>query len=53
MPRLKLALPAVARYWAHDLGGALPLCLHRQVDDGIVPQLEDLGLVTADPALTL
>ena len=67
MPRLKLALPAAASYWVHALGGAPLLCLHRQVDDGmvreiwqrIVPQLEELGLVpqepvpAAEPLLTL
>ena len=66
--RQKLALPAAAGYWVHALGGAPLLCLHRQVDDGIVseiwngivPQLQELGLLAAagaadadEPRLTL
>ena len=51
--RQKLALPAAVGYWAHALGGAPLLCLHRQVDagmvseiwNGIVPQLEGNGLL--------
>ena len=51
--RRKLALPAAVGYWAHALGGAPLLCLHRAVDDGmvseiwngIVPQLEASGLL--------
>ncbi len=67
VPHLKLALPAAAAYWVHALGGAPLLCLHRQVDDGmvreirmrIVPQLQELGLrpdapdPEAEPVLTL
>ncbi len=64
--RQKLALPASVGYWVHALGGAPLLCLHRQVDDGLVseiwngmvPQLRQLGLLagagpTATPRLTL
>ena len=64
--RQKLALPASVGYWVHALGGAPLLCLHRQIDDGmvseiwngIVPQLRQLGLLagagaTAAPRLTL
>ena len=56
--RQKLALPAAAGYWVHALGGAPLLCLHRQVDAGmvseiwnrIVPQLRELGLLEAQGA---
>ena len=61
----KLALPASVG-WVHALGGAPLLCLHRQIDDGMVseiwngmvPQLRQLGLLagagaTAAPRLTL
>ncbi len=64
--RQKLALPASVGYWVHALGGAPLLCLHRQIDagmvseiwNGIVPQLRQLGLLagagaTAAPRLTL
>ena len=65
--RQKLALPAAVGYWVQALGGAPLLCLHRQVDDGmvreiwhgIVPQLRQLGLLAEDggaesePSLTL
>ena len=66
--RQKLALPAAAGYWVHALGGAPLLCLHRQVDagmvaeiwNGIVPQLQQMGLVAQggetqqqEPRLTL
>ena len=66
--RQKLALPAAAGYWVHALGGAPLLCLHRQVDagmvaeiwNGIVPQLQQMGLVAQggetqqqEPCLTL
>ena len=62
--RQKLALPAAAGYWVHALGGAPLLCLHRQVDagmvseiwNGIVPRLEQLGLLEGSgeqPCLTL
>ena len=55
--RQKLALPAAAGYWVQALGGAPLLCLHRQVDDGlvreiwsgIVPQLRKLGLLAERP----
>ena len=55
--RQKLALPAAAGYWVQALGGAPLLCLHRQVDDGlvreiwsgIVPQLRKLGLLAEGP----
>jgi hypothetical protein len=51
--RQRLALPAAVSYWLQALGGAPLLCLHRQVDDGmvreiwsgIVPQLRQLGLL--------
>ena len=59
-------LPAWVGYWVHALGGAPLLCLHRQIDagmvseiwNGIVPQLRQLGLLagagaTAAPRLTL
>jgi len=50
-------LPAAAGYWVQALGGAPLLCLHRQVDDGlvreiwtgIVPQLRQLGLLEEQP----
>jgi len=65
--RQKLALPAAVGYWVQALGGAPLLCLHRQVDDGmvreiwqgIVPQLRQLGLLAeaggadSEPSLTL
>ena len=66
--RQKLALPAAVGYWVQALGGAPLLCLHRQVDDGlvreiwtgIVPQLRKLGLLderpgaaSGEPRLTL
>ena len=55
--RQRLALPAAAGYWVHALGGAPLLCLHRQVDagmvreiwTGIVPQLRRLGLLAEGP----
>lgn len=58
VPRQKLALPAAVGYWVHALGGAPLLCLHRQVDagmvhelwHGIVPQLRQLGLLAEQPA---
>jgi hypothetical protein len=51
--RQRLALPAAVSYWVQALGGAPLLCLHRQLDDGmvreiwtgIVPQLRQLGLL--------
>ena len=51
--RDRLKLPAAAGYWVHAPGGAPLLCLHKQVDPGmvaelrsaIVPQLETLGLL--------
>ncbi len=66
--RQRLALPAAVGDWVQALGGAPLLCLHRQVDDGmvreiwsgIVPQLRQLGLLpeepgaaTSEPRLTL
>ena len=65
--RQRLALPAAVSYWVQALGGAPLLCLHRQVDDGmvreiwqgIVPQLRRLGLLPetagaeSEPSLTL
>lgn len=65
--RQRLALPAAVSYWVQALGGAPLLCLHRQVDDGmvreiwtgIVPQLRQLGLLPeqagadGEPSLTL
>ena len=61
--RQKLALPASVGYWVHALGGAPLLCLHRQIDagmvseiwNGIVPQLRQLGLLAGAgaPRLTL
>ena len=65
--RQRLALPAAVSYWVQALGGAPLLCLHRQVDDGmvreiwsgIVPQLRRLGLLPeqagadGEPSLTL
>lgn len=65
--RQRLALPAAVSYWVQALGGAPLLCLHRQVDDGmlreiwsgIVPQLRQLGLLPeraeadSEPRLTL
>ena len=39
VPRQKLALPAAAGYWVHALGGAPLLCLHRQVDAGMVSEI--------------
>ncbi len=67
MTRQRLALPAAVSYWVQALGGAPLLCLHRQVDDGmvreiwsgIVPQLRQLGLLPeraaadSEPRLTL
>ena len=66
--RDRLKLPAAAGYWVHAPGGAPLLCLHKQVDPGmvaelrsaIVPQLEALGLLEPwlgagqqEPRLTL
>ena len=66
--RDRLKLPAAAGYWVHAPGGAPLLCLHQQVDPGmvaelrsaIVPQLEALGLLEPwlgagqqEPRLTL
>ena len=61
--RQKLALPASVGDWVHALGGAPLLCLHRQIDDGMVseiwngmvPQLRQLGLLAGAgaPRLTL
>ena len=61
--RQKLALPASVGYWVHALGGAPLLCLHRQIDagmvseiwNGMVPQLRQLGLLAGAgaPRLTL
>ncbi len=65
--RQRLALPAAVSYWVQALGGAPLLCLHRQVDagmvreiwTGIVPQLRQLGLLpevgeaASEPRLTL
>ncbi len=66
--RQRLALPAAVGDWVQALGGAPLLCLHRQVDDGmvreiwsgIVPQLRQLSLLpeepgaaTSEPRLTL
>ncbi len=66
VPRQKLCLPAAASYWVGALGGAPLLCVHKQVDpalvaelrDGLLPQLEELGLLPAAqepsrPRLTL
>ena len=67
VPRQKLALPAAVGYWVQALGGVPLLCLHRQVDagmvseiwNGIVPQLRKMGLVgeggetEQEPHLTL
>ena len=55
--RDRLKLPAAAGYWVHAPGGAPLLCLHKQVDPGmvaelrsaIVPQLEGLGLLKPRP----
>ena len=57
--RDRLKLPAAAGYWVHAPGGAPLLCLHKQVEPGmvaelrsaIVPQLEGLGQL--EPRLTL
>ena len=57
MSRDRLKLPAAAGYWLHAPGGAPLLCLHKQVDPGmvaelrsaIVPQLEALGLLEPRP----
>ena len=56
-------LPAWVGYWVHALGGAPLLCLHRQIDagmvseiwNGMVPQLRQLGLLAGAgaPRLTL
>ena len=61
--RQKLALPASVGDWVHALGGAPLLCLHRQIDagmvseiwNGMVPQLRQLGLLAGAgaPRLTL
>ena len=63
--RARLQLPAAAGYWVHAPGGMPLLCLHKQVDAGmvaelrtaVVPQLEQLGLleprVDGEPSLTL
>ena len=66
VPRQKLCLPAATSYWVHALGGAPLLCVHKAVDtsvvaeirDGIVPRLEELGLLAGEadpdrPRLTL
>ena len=68
MSRDRLKLPAAAGYWVHAPGDAPLLCLHKQVDPGmvaelrsaIVPQLEALGLLEPwlgagqqEPRLTL
>ena len=63
--RARLQLPAAAGYWVHAPGGMPLLCLHKQVDAGmvaelrtaVVPQLEQLGLLEpradGEPSLTL
>ena len=63
--RARLQLPDAAGYWVHAPGGMPLLCLHKQVDAGmvaelrtaVVPQLEQLGLleprVDGQPSLTL
>ncbi len=61
--RQKLARPASVGDWVHALGGAPLLCLHRQIDagmvseiwNGMVPQLRQLGLLAGAgaPRLTL
>ena len=58
--RQKLALPASVGDWVHALGGAPLLCLHRQIDagmvseiwNGMVPQLRQLGLLAGAGATT-
>ena len=65
--RQKLCLPAAASYWLNALDGSPFVCLHQDLDPGlvqalrgeIVPCLRDLGCLPADwqpahgPALTL
>ena len=66
VPRQKLCLPAATSYWVGALGGAPLLYAHKAVDrslvaeirDGIVPRLEQLGLLAGEadpqrPRLTL
>ena len=64
--RQKLCLPAATSYWIHALDGAPFLCLHQEVDPGMVrilretilPELREMGVLPAEadpaaPALTL
>ncbi len=66
VPRQKLCLPAATSYWIHALDGAPFLCLHQEVDPGMVrilretilPELHEMGVLPAEadpaaPALTL
>ena len=64
--RQKLCLPAATSDWIHALDGAPFLCLHQEVDPGMVrilrgtilPELREMGVLPAEadpaaPALTL